>query len=139
MDNGKDVKDILRAYQPALKYAMKCMAEWDAAEQISVSSPKMDGMPRSGATHGLELQVALIEEKRKLAERERERFFEIQSEVYEMIDSLEDPDQRNVLAKRYIDGMEWAEVANYANMAERTVYYVHGKALAELRRKKSEE
>ena len=112
--------------------------EWDEAEQISVRSPKMDGMPRTGGVHGLEMQVAMIEKARKRAEKERDRAMRILDECEKMIDSLEDFDQRNVLRKRYIDGMEWSEVAIYANMAERTVFYVHGRALNELRRRENE-
>ena len=131
---GKDVKAILKSYIPALKYAMKCMKEWDDAEDISISSPRMDGMPRNKGVHGLEMQVALIEKYRKRAEKERDRALKILDEVETLIDSLDDEDQRNVLRKRYIDGMEWAEVAIYVNMSERTVFYVHGRALNELRR-----
>lgn len=137
MGEAKDVKAILKSYIPARNYAIKCIQEWDEAEQISVRSPKMDGMPRTGGVHGLEMQVAMIEKARKRAEKERDRAMRILDECEKMIDSLEDFDQRNVLRKRYIDGMEWAEVAIYANMAERTVFYVHGKALNELRRREN--
>lgn len=135
MDERADVKKILKSYRPALKYAIRCMEEWDEAEQISIRSPKMDGMPRTGSTHGLEMQVALIEHVRARAEKERDRAMAILDKVETMIDSLDDSDQRNVLRKRYIDGMEWSEVAIYANLSERAVYYIHGKALTELRRK----
>lgn len=130
-----DVKAKLKSYGPLLRYAEKCFREYDAAQIVSVRSPKMDGMPRSGSINGLELQVAQIERIRKRAERARERVLERLNEIEEMIDSLEDPEQMMVLKMHYVYGYTWAETAIEAGMAERTVYNVHGRALAELRRK----
>lgn len=137
MEGGKDVKAVLKSYQIALKYAKKAVMDWDEAElnATTLRSPKMDGMPRVGGVHGLELQVAVVEEKRATAEKERKMAFDVLDKIEAMIDSLDDFEQRNVLRKRYIDGMEWAEVAKETFMSERKVYNVHGRALTELRKR----
>ena len=101
MGERTDVKAKLKSYGPLLRYAEKCFREYDAAQIVSVRSPKMDGMPRSGSINGLELQVAQIERIRKRAERARERVLERLNEIEEMIDSLEDPEQMMVLQMHY--------------------------------------
>lgn len=130
----QDIKTLLKSYIPALRYAEKCFREYDMARETTIRSPKMDGMPRSGSISGLEMQVAIIERMRKKAEKEREKVLKMLDEILDMIDTLQDPEQKMVIKLHYVYGYSWAEVAVSAEMAERTVYYVHGKALAELRK-----
>lgn len=130
----QDVKAFLRSYIPTLRYAELCFRELDAARDVSVRSPRLDGMPRGGSLGGLELQVAEIEAIRRKAEKAREKVLAMLGRIEDMIDGLDDMDQRMVIKMRYLYGCQWAEIAVSANMAERTVYYLHGKALAELRR-----
>ena len=130
----QDVKTLLKSYIPALKYAEKCFRELDIARESTIRSPRMDGMPRTGSVSGLELQVAMIERIRKKAEKERDRVLKMLDQIEDMIESLEDPEQKTVIKLRYVYGYTWSEIAISTEMAERTVYYVHGKALANLRK-----
>lgn len=130
----QDVKSVLKSYIPTLRYAEKCFREYDMARAVSVRSPRMDGMPRSGGVSGLDMQVALIEQKRKHAEKAREKALEIIDQVYAMIESLTDADQKAVIKLRYVFGDSWQSIATAMDMKERNVYYIHGKALMELRR-----
>lgn len=131
----QDVKAYLRSYIPTLRYAQLCFRELDMAMDVSIKSPRLDGMPRGGSLGGLELQVAEIEALRRKAEKAREKVLDMLDQIENMIDGLDDMDQKMVIKMRYIYGCQWAEIAVSANMAERTVYYLHGKALAELRKK----
>lgn len=131
----QDIKDYLRSYIPALRYAELCFRELDAAEDVSIRSPKLDGMPRSSGNKGLEEQVARIDAIRRKAERAREKVLRMLEDIEDRIDSLEDMDQRLVIKMRYIYGCRWDEIATGANMSQRTVYYIHGKALAEMRKR----
>ena len=130
----QDVKTLLKSYIPALKYAEKCFRELDIARESTIRSPRMDGMPRTGSVSGLELQVAMIERIRRKAEKERDRVLKMLDQIEDMIESLEDPEQKTVIKLRYVYGYTWSEIAISTEMAERTVYYVHGKALANLRK-----
>lgn len=130
----QDVKTILKSYIPTLRYAEKCFREYDMARAVSVRSPKMDGMPRSGNVTGLEMQVAIIEQKYRKAEKAREKASRIVDMVYDMIESLDDADQKAVIKLRYVFGDSWDSIATSMEMKERTVYYIHGKALAQIRK-----
>ena len=135
MGEGKDVKAILSSYIPTLRAVEARMREWDAQESVYISSPKIDGMPRSTGTHGLELLTERRERARRMAEEAREKLFALEDEVWAMISSLNEPDQ-SVLKYRYMDGLTWAEVGEHMHYSERTVRRIHGKALEELRRQK---
>ena len=131
----QDIKDYLRSYIPALRYAELCFRELDTAEDVSIRSPKLDGMPRSSGNKGLEEQVARIDAIRRKAERAREKVLRMLEDIEDRIDALEDMDQRLVIKMRYIYGCRWDEIATGANMSQRTVYYIHGKALEEMRKR----
>ena len=129
-----DIKDYLRSYIPALRYCELCFRELDMAEDISIRSPKLDGMPRAYGGHGLDEQVARIDAIRRKAEKAREKVLNMLDDIERRIDELDDMDQRVVIKMRYIYGCRWDEIATGANMSQRTVFYLHGKALANMRR-----
>ncbi len=130
----QEIKAYLRSYIPALRYAEKCFRELDAVEDISIRSPKMDGMPRSPGLHGLDDQVARIEAVRERAEKARAKVLAMLDDIEDRIEALENYDQRTVIKLRYIYGMEWTEIANEMSWSTRTVYNIHGRALAEMRK-----
>ena len=131
----QDIKDYLRSYIPALRYCELCFRELDFAEDITIRSPKLDGMPRSFGGHGLEEQIARIDGIRRKAEAAREKVLTMLEDIENRIDELDDMDQRVVIKMRYIYGCRWDEIATGANMSQRSVFYIHGKALAEMRKK----
>lgn len=130
----QEIKAYLRSYIPALRYAEKCFRELDAVEDISIRSPKMDGMPKSPGLHGLEDQVARIEAVREKAEKARAKVLAMLDDIEDRIEALENYDQKTVIKLRYIYGMEWTEIANEMSWSTRTVYNIHGRALAEMRK-----
>lgn len=134
----QDIKDYLRRYIPARKYVEFCFRELDRAEDIWVRSPKLDGMPRGSGVGGLDDQVARIEMIRKRAEKARADVLTMLEEIEGLIDTLSDFDQKMVVKLRYIDGLTWEEVAQGMNYSLRTIHYIHGKALSELRKHEQE-
>lgn len=134
----QDVKAILKSYIPAHRYAEKCCRDVDREWDAILKSPKMDGMPRNGKVSGLDDVYARIERISKKRDKAREEALDLCEKIYDMIDSLEDYTQRAVIELHYIHGRTWAEVAVELSekkpVAERTVHYIHGKALENLRK-----
>ena len=54
----------------------------------------------------------------------------------EIINSIEDPVTQYIMELRYMNHMEWADIAEEMNYTERAVYYRHQKAIAELKKQK---
>ena len=54
----------------------------------------------------------------------------------EIINSIEDPVTRHIMELRYMNHMEWADIAEKLNYSERAVYYRNQKAIAMLKKYK---
>lgn len=134
----KDIKAILRAYQPALRYCVKCFDELGRERNTVLKSPKLDGMPRNGGGGGLEDQIVKIDELERRAARSREKAIDILDTVERMEEVLEDFSRKSVIRLRYIQGLSWEGVAAEMGYSERRVYMIHGEALRELRSKEHE-
>ena len=130
-----EIKAYLRSYQPALKYWELCTRRLDEAREVGIRSPKMDGMPRSGSGGGIEMQVDRILAAERRLNRARDEAMAILEGIEDMIESLENFDQKRILRLRYIDGLTWDEVAMDSGFSERSVRRIHGRALEELRRR----
>lgn len=130
----QDVKEILKSYIDFERYARKCFREVDMAEETLLRSPRMDGMPRSGNISGLDEQVAQIDRLKRKANKERQKALDAQEQIYDMISTLKNPRQKAVIKLRYIYGESWDEIASSLELKKRMVLYIHGKALAEMRK-----
>lgn len=62
-----------------------------------------------------------------------DRQLELLQRVERQIDVLEDPEEKMVLELKYIQGMEWEEIAKEMGVSRSTAARLHGKALLELR------
>lgn len=130
-----EIKAYLRSYQPALKYLELCTRRLDEAREVGIRSPKMDGMPRAGSGGEIEMQVDRILAAERRLNRARDEAMAILEGIEDMIESLENFDQKRILRLRYIDGLTWDEVAMDSGFSERSVRRIHGRALEELRRR----
>lgn len=69
-------------------------------------------------TEGYSQKVHRI--RRALAKKMKEALALV-DEINQYIDSVEDPETRNILRLRYVDCMTWEEIAEELHMCERTV------------------
>lgn len=53
-------------------------------------------------------------------------------QIYQAIDKLDDAEERRVLRRKYLDNARWQDIAEEIPCSERTVFYIHGRALAHL-------
>lgn len=66
-------------------------------------------------------------------EHSAEELMKIESCIFDMIDALDAPQERQVLAYRYINGMSWRDIAEKMHYAEDTLFDWHKKALKHLK------
>lgn len=90
----------------------------------------LSGMPGGGKADGREATVvALVDCQRELAEDLRKQL-RVERDVSAAIRAVEDPCLRTLLQLRYINGLQWAEVAGALGYELRHVHRLHAKALA---------
>ena len=98
----------------------------------------IDGMPRAtGLQGGIE---GLMDEYIKLDEKLIARQMEIakrKNEIYDVINTLDSPDQRVVIGYKYLDNLEWIDIAEKMGYCKKYVQNIHAMAIEKIEIKKS--
>lgn len=124
-----------------LRRAIKIRKEIDETEQrikevrASYMAPRAiqyNDMPKAHNTSDLSDYYARVEiYVDMLLEREKE-LIGVNADIMMTVDRIADPDERRVLMLRYVDQKQWIEIARAIPCSERSVYYLHGRALKSL-------
>ena len=97
----------------------------------SISSPKLEERVQTSRPDSAPF-VRSIEKIMDLEERiadEVDRLVEMKTEIRDLIDEVDDHDQRMLLRYRYIHFYTWEEISAEMNYGPRWVYILHGRAL----------
>ena len=131
----EQIKHKLHAYVDRER-EQKQLADQLAALETKATSPRiqaMDGMPHG--TGGGDAMTGIVAELVSLQEKYKAKLLQLaraQAEVEDLIGSLEDPVERQVLRCRYIEGLIWEEVCVKLNYSWRQTHRHHGAALDKL-------
>lgn len=143
MDNMEEVRGRLReqikqklhSYNGARDECKQIDNQLKALE-IAATSPRiqaMDGMPRGSG--GGDAMASIVAELVQLEEKYKDKLHRLHTamaEVEDLIDSLDDPVERQVLRCRYIEGLIWEEVCVKLAYSWRQTHRIHGAALDKL-------
>ena len=72
--------------------------------------------------------VKIIDLEDRIKEEMR-RLVDLKSEIMTAIAKIEEPEQRIVLEKRYLEFKKWEDIAVEMNRSLRSIYRLHGQAL----------
>jgi len=95
--------------------------------------PNLTGMPHNPSpSHSrmADLVCKIIERKDEL-KKKVEELAELAAEIQLAISQMENSDHRAVLYKRYVESMEWQDIAASMGYCERQIYRIHAAALRE--------
>lgn len=131
----EQIKQKLHSYN-AIRHECKQIVDQLKALETAATSPRiqaLDGMPHGSgggdAMAGIVAELVQLEEKYK---DKLHRLHAAMAEVEDMIDSLEDPVERQVLRCRYIEGLIWEEICVKLNYSWSQTHRHHGAALDKL-------
>ena len=131
----EQIKRRLHAYVDR-KHELQQLEQQLAQLEVTLTSPRsqaMDGMPRGSG--GGDAMAAIVAELVGLQDKYKVKMAQLlaaQTEVEELIDSLEDTVERQVMRCRYIEGKVWEEVCVVMNYSWRQTHRIHGRALNKL-------
>jgi len=95
----------------------------------------LDGQPRSprsdGTTGEINRLIQAIDLKAQL-KAEIADMVARWKEIHDVVEAVEDKDERLVLKYRYIQGLDWDYIAAELNYSRRQVIRIHGEALEHL-------
>lgn len=100
-------------------------------EMVTKITPtlKDDVVSGGGSQDKLGDAIAKIVDLEAEIDRDIDRYVAAKQEISATLDKLTDPDQLQVLHKRYVQYMTWEQIACEMNMSYRNVCYIHGKGL----------
>lgn len=96
----------------------------------AVKSPSLSGMPRGGTPVTMADLVSDKVDLEKRIERLKAKGKKLKSEIYEEIDSLEDPRYCEVLEAHFIEGLTFESIAEEMGYTERHVYTLYSEAIS---------
>lgn len=132
-------KEYLRGYRTNRRRVNRIDGEVKELRELaeSVKATDYSGMPHgSGNQKDLSDELARIDTLEKRLEQEREKCVESYISIENLIKSVKNEDENDVLFYRYIKGLRWWEIAEKMDCSERWVHKLHGRALGHLKIKK---
>lgn len=137
--NDHTVQEIEKRKKRSLKRYRKNLACIKRLEEklvilderiTAVKSPSLSGMPRGGTPVTLADLVSDKVDLEKRIERLKAKGKKLKSEIYEEIDSLEDPRYCEVLEAHFIEGLTFESIAEEMGYTERHVYTLYSEAIS---------
>lgn len=131
----EQIKRRLHAYNDRSHELKQLEQQLEQLEAV-ITAPRgqvMDGMPKSPG--GGDAMAAVVAELIGLKEKYQTKMQQLlaaQKEVEELIDSLEDTIERQVMRCRYIEGKVWEEVCVVMNYSWKQTHRYHSRALNKL-------
>ena len=102
------------------------------ASYMAPRAIQYDDMPKAHRPTDLSDYYARVEVFVDMLLAKEKELIGVHADIMLTVDRLEDPDERRVLMLRYIDCKSWVAIANAIPCSERSVYYLHGRALKSL-------
>ena len=135
-EENEKKREYLMEYQKAKKDVQRLQTQLQELRlnKISPSCVIGDGMPHALAFSDLSdyaVKVDEIEQDIKMARYRRIRAFQ---RVREYIEALSDEREKLLLTYRYLRGWSWEKISVDMCCGIRTVYYIHGTALSNLKK-----
>lgn len=99
---------------------------------ISSSLPgsKFDAMPGTHSNQSrIEICVCKIIDLERQIEEEINKSITLQKEIHNLIEEMEDTQEKMILRLRYIESLKWEKIAEELNYSSVQVYRIHKKAL----------
>ena len=129
-----NIDEWLEQYHDLEQYAKRCALRVDEARHSGLRSPIFDKGVKTSGTFTLDCPVARIEAEETRYKKAKARLLARLNELADMIDKLEEYDQKLVLFHRHLFGLQWNEVAKQMDLSDATVRRIHKIALGELQR-----
>lgn len=129
-------KEYLRGYRTNRRRINRIDDEVTELRELAASVKATDysGMPHgSGNQKDLSDELARIDTLEKKLEQEREKCVESYISIENLIKSVKNEDENDVLFYRYIKGLRFWEIAEKMDCSEQWVHKLHGRALGRLK------
>lgn len=126
----EEKKEYLKSYQRHRRREEQILEEIQRLRMDKMfPSVANDGMPRGSSQTDLSDYMVLIDEQIQLLKEERLERAKALKNIESSIRAMKDEEEREVLRKRYIEGMKWEEVAVAMGYSWKQIHRIHASAL----------
>ncbi|MDO4983337.1 MAG: hypothetical protein Q4E35_07255 [Eubacteriales bacterium] len=89
--------------------------------------------PHSAEFFGRTMETSVIEQisTESILRKDFVRYLELQTELEKMILNMKEDRYKFIIRRRYMDALEWAEIAEMTNYSLRYLYKLHKRAVIE--------
>lgn len=108
-------------------YKLRLMAK-------SVSSPKLGEKVKSGGGNNAMSVVDKIIDLQQQINAEIDRLVDLKAEIHSKIEKVYNPQFIALLTDKYLNGLKFEQIAEKMEVADKTVYRLHGQALQVFRK-----
>lgn len=131
MDN---VEGILNGYRYALRNARKCFRELNDARLAAVRSPSYMGAPLTPGigSSSVEKQVEIIDDLERKAAKARGKAADLAEKILDMIDALDEYEEKTILHMRYLNGCSYESIARELDLSRGYVLQLRQNAVRKL-------
>lgn len=119
----------IRLYDTHIQTKLEELSQLKASITKITTTLKADVVSSSGSQDKLGDAVAKIVDLQNEINADIDRFVDAKKEVSSVLEKMDDPDQLQVLERRYVLFETFEQIAYEMNMTYRNVCYIHGKAL----------
>lgn len=129
LDSPKKYLQQIRLYDSHINTKLEDLHQ--LKEMVTKITPtlKDDVVSGGGNQDKLGDAVTKIVDLEEEVNRDIDRYVNAKQEISNTLEKISDPDQLQVLHKRYVQYKTWEQIACEMNMSYRNVCYIHGKGL----------
>jgi len=132
METRQEAKRFLSQYQSIIKKMKVLKIEWDEANtDYGVSAVEMTGMP-SGSSGKTSINERITFKRLEINSQLKalkEQQLETLQGILNVINSIDDANEQDLLTLRYLKGMTWEAIAMDLNYSWRHTHRIHKQAL----------
>lgn len=129
LDSPKKYLQQIRLYDSHINTKLEDLHQ--LKEMVTKITPtlKDDVVSGGGNQDKLGDAVTKIVDLEEEVNRDIDRYVNAKQKISNTLEKISDPDQLQVLHKRYVQYKTWEQIACEMNMSYRNVCYIHGKGL----------
>lgn len=129
----EEKKAVLMRYQHLERRIARMVDEkrrWQ--EKATAMSPVYSDMPKSRGPDKIQNAVCRIIELENDINREIDAQIDLRRQIESAVNNLEDDRLRDIVRRRYIDGITWDDISKELSLDERWVRRLNARAIREL-------
>lgn len=129
MMDAKDFLKRIRLLDKKVKAKQREFKRMEIEAESVKASSFCERVQSSSNSSKVENAVVELDEYKNEIDRDIQELIKYKRKVMKKVDMLEDPDEVDILYRRYFEFMKWEDISEATSFSARQVHNIHGSAL----------